>query len=100
MAYDPASQKQHAHEPIEQLPPQQLSALVGLLEAIVDPLARKLSAAPIDDEEETEAERRAAGHSREWLREHGGSGIPHQEVLQDFSLTTDDFERMAHGEED
>ena len=51
------NEKHHAHELIEQLPPHQLSAVVGLLEAIIDPVSRKLAAAPMDDEPETEDER-------------------------------------------
>ena len=93
-------EKQHAHELIDQLPSRQLSAVVGLLEAILDPVSRKLAAAPIEDEPETEEERRAAEQSKEWLRQRGGKGIPHEEVLQDFGLTTEDFHRMADGKND
>jgi hypothetical protein len=95
-----ANEKQHAHELIEQLPPHQLSAVVGLLEAMIDRVSRKLAAAPIDDEPETDAERRVVEQSREWLRHRGGKGIPHDEVLQDFGLTVEDFHRMAHGKKD
>ena len=84
-------EKQHAHELIEQLPSHQLSAVVGLLEAILDPVSPKLAAAPIDDEPETEEERRAVERSKEWLRQRGGKGIPHEEILQEFGLTTEDF---------
>lgn len=94
------NEKQHAHELIEQLPPHQLSAVVALLEAMIDPVARKFAAAPIDDEPETEEERRAVEQSKEWLRQRGGKGIPHEEVLQDFGLTTNDFRRMAHRKKD
>lgn len=95
-----ANQKQHAHELIERLPPHQLSAVVALLEAMLDPVARKLAAAPIDDEPETEEERREVEQGKEWLRQRGGRGIPHEEVLKDFGLTTEDFDRMAHGKKD
>lgn len=91
-----ANEKQHAHELIDQLPSRQLSAVVGLLEAILDPVSAKLAAAPIDDEPETEEERSAAEQSKEWLRQRGGKGIPHEEVLQDFGLTSEDFHRMAY----
>ena len=87
-----ANERRHAHKLIEQLPPHQLSAVVGLLEAMLDPIWRKLAAAPIDDEPETEDERRAVAESKEWLRQHGGNGIPHEEVLQDFGLTMEDFD--------
>ena len=97
MASDLGNEKRHAHELIDQLPPHQLSAVVGLLEAMIDPIARKLAAAPIDDEPETEEERRAIEQSKEWLRERGGKGIPHEQVLQDFGLTMGDFRGMAHG---
>ena len=93
-------EKEHAHELIDQLPSQQLSAVVGLLEAMLDPVSRKLAAAPIDDEPETEEEHRAVEQSKEWLRQRGGKGIPHEEVLQDFGLSTEDFHRMAHGKKD
>ena len=74
--------------------------MVGLLEAILDPVSRKLAAAPIDDEPETEDERRAVEQSKEWLRQRSGKGISHQEILQEFGLTTEDFLHMAHGKED
>jgi hypothetical protein len=94
------NEKRHAHELIDQLPPHQLSAVVGLLEVMIDPVSRKLAAAVIDDEAETDPENRAVERSKEWLRQHGGKGIPHEEVLQDLGLTTEDFRRMAHGEKD
>ncbi|MGH9613865.1 MAG: hypothetical protein ACRD4P_12370 [Bryobacteraceae bacterium] len=94
------NEKHHAHELIEQLPPHQLSAVVGLLEAIIDPVPRKLAAAPIDDELETEEERLDVEQSKEWLRQHGGKGIAHEQVLQDFDLTNEDFHRMAHEKND
>lgn len=90
-------EKQHAHELIDQLPAHQLSAVVGLLESIIDPVSRKLAAAPVDDEPEPEEERIAVEQSKEWLRQHAGKGIPHDEILQDFGLTSEDFHRMAHG---
>ena len=93
-------EKQHAHELVDQLPSYQLSAVVGLLEAILDPVSRKLAAAPIDDKPETEEERRAVERSKEWLRQRGGKGIPHAEILRDFGLTTEDFQHMAHGKKD
>jgi len=94
------NEKHHAHELIEQLPPHQLSAVVGLLEAIIDPVSRKLAAAPMDDEPETEDERLAVEQSKECLRQHGGKGIPHEQVLRDFDLTSEDFHRMAHEKND
>jgi len=51
--------RQHPHELIDQVPEQQASALVRLLETIVDPLAAALRSAPVEDEEMAEQELRA-----------------------------------------
>jgi hypothetical protein len=42
-----ADNKMHAYELIDRLPPGQLAAVVGLLEAILDPLS--LSTAPAEE---------------------------------------------------
>ena len=80
------SEREHAHELIDRLPETQLSALVGLAETIVDPVAAALRNAPIDDEPETEEERRAVGEARDWLAPRGGKGIPHEEAMRRLGL--------------
>jgi hypothetical protein len=60
------SDKEHVHEPIDRLPPSQLSAVVGLLEAMLDPVARAIANAPFDDEPVTAEEEKALAESREW----------------------------------
>jgi hypothetical protein len=85
--------RQHAHELIDRMPETQLSALVGLLETIVDPVAATLRNAPIEDEEISEEEERAVAESIEWLKHN--KPIPHEQVLAEFGLTLDDFE-MGH----
>jgi hypothetical protein len=88
--------RQHVHELIDRLPPVQLSALAGLLEAMVepDPVAEGLRTAPLDDEPESEAEKQAVQEARDWLRQNGGKGIPHEEVLAELGLTAENFTRM------
>jgi hypothetical protein len=76
-----ATERQHAHELIDRMAPGQVAALVGLLEAMLDPAG--------------EEEERAVAEARQWLRDNGGKGIPHEEVLADFGLTTEDFHRMG-----
>lgn len=71
---------------IDQLPEAQLSALVGLLETIVDPVAVVLCNAPVDDEPETEYEKQAVAEARIWLQQHGGKGIPHEEAMRRLGL--------------
>ena len=77
--------RQHAHELIDRMPETQLSALVGLLETIVTP--------PFEDEEISDEEERAVAEAREWLKHN--NPIPHEEVLAEFGLTMEDFERMG-----
>jgi len=62
MAYDQTKEK--AHELIERIAPSQLSAVVGLLETMLDPVSRAIANAPIDDEPESEAERQAVAAPR------------------------------------
>lgn len=77
-----ADTKEHAHELIEQLAPSQLSALIGLLEVMLDPLARSIATAPVEEEEilpqtATELDAAHASIAR-------GEGIPHEEIRRQF----------------
>jgi len=80
------SNREHAHELIDRLPETQLSALVGLLETIVDPVATALRNAQIDDEPELEEERQALADARSKLERNGGRGIPHDEAMRSLGL--------------
>lgn len=88
-----AANKQHAHELIEQLAPSQVPAAVGMLESLLDPVARAIANAPIDDEPVSADEARELEEARASLAR--GEGIPHEEVLAEFGLTTKDFEQMG-----
>ena len=88
-----AADKQHAHELIDQLPPSQVPAAIGMLESLLDPVARAIATASTDDEPESENERRAVAKSKAWFKQRGGHGIPHEEVLADFGLTQDDLKK-------
>jgi hypothetical protein len=72
--------RQHVHELIDRLPPTQIAALAGLLEAMLEPGAE---------------EERAVAEAKQWLQANGGQGVPHEEVLGDFGLTMDEFRRMG-----
>jgi len=71
----------------------QVSAVVGLLEAMLDPVSVALANAPYDDEPVSEEE------SREIAEAHAafdrGEAISNGEVLAEFGLNSDDFERMG-----
>ena len=86
-------ERQQAHALLDLLPQEKLTAVVHLLHAISDPLTRSLANAPIDDEPISEEEMRAVEASREWLKTH--EPISHEEVLAEFGLTLEDFERMG-----
>lgn len=88
-----ANEKQLAHELIERLAPSQIAALVRFLEAMADPVAGSLDNAPVDDEPLTQEEVREITAARASFDR--GEGIPHEEVLAEFGLSTEDFERMG-----
>jgi len=81
-----SNDREQAHQLIDSLPETQLSALVGLLEAFVDPVAAALRKAPVDDEPETEEERKAVAEAHEWLKKTGGQGVPHDEAMSRLGL--------------
>ena len=89
----PADERQHAHELIDRMAPGQVAAVVSLLEIMLDPFARTLANAPYDDEPISEEEAGQAEASKKSLAR--GEGIPHEEILAEFGLTPEDFERMG-----
>jgi hypothetical protein len=93
MALEHSNQRQHAHAFIDRLPADQLSAVCGLLETMLSPLDRKLALAPIDDEPLTPGEAAAIQAGISSLEQ--GGGVPLEEVLADFGITVDDFDKMA-----
>jgi hypothetical protein len=86
-----AHTKEHAHELIDRMAPSQVSAVVGLLETMLDPVSRAIANAPIDDEPENEDERRAVAESKAWLAQNPGQAIPHSELLAEFGLSPEDL---------
>jgi hypothetical protein len=87
------NEKQQAHDLIERLAPSQISAVVHLLEVMTDPVSRSLANTPVDDEPVTEEEAREVGAARAALDR--GEGISHEQVLAEFGLSLEDFERMG-----
>ena len=89
MANDSASEKRQAHELIERLTPSQVNAVVGLLEAMLDPVSRAIANAPLDDEPLTEEEKTALAEAREWLQRN--PPLPHEQVLTDLGITPEEI---------
>jgi len=84
-----ANTKEHAYELIDRLPPTQLSAVVGLLEAMLDPVSRAIANAPFDDEPVTAEEEKALAEAREWLKHN--KAIPHEQVLAELGITQEEI---------
>ena len=93
MATAATNPKQEAHELIERISVAQASAVVTLITSMLDPVDRAIANAPFEDEEISQEENRAVAASKEWLKDH--PPIPNQEVLAEFGLTEEDFERMG-----
>jgi hypothetical protein len=86
--------KQHAHQLLDRLNASQLPTAVRFLEfMLLDPLSRALATAPYDDEPLSDAGRRAIDEASEWFQHN--QGIPHEEVLAEFGLTREDFDKMG-----
>ncbi len=93
MAHGSTDEKQHAHELIDRMAPGQVAVVVGLLEIMLDPLAHTLASAPYDDEPVTPEEAREVEEAKASFAR--GEGIPHDEVLAEFGLSSEDFDRMG-----
>jgi hypothetical protein len=76
-----AATKNRAYELIDRLPPSQLSAVVGLLEAMLEP---SLAEALVENEELTPETMTALERARASLSR--GEGIPHNDILREFGL--------------
>ena len=77
--------REHAHHLLDELAPAQLAAVVHLMETMVPP----------EEDRDTlrNAESKAIAEADEWLKHH--LPIPHEEVLADFGLTQNDWEKMG-----
>ena len=93
MAQAATNPKQHAFELINRMSTGQVSAVVGLLEAMLDPVSIALANAPYDDEPVSEEEARDIAESHAAYAR--GEVVSNDEVLADFGLTAADFERMG-----
>ncbi len=87
-----AANKEHAHELIDRLAPSQVPAVIGMLEALLDPVSRAIANAPIDDEPVSAEEERALAESREWLKRN--EGIRHEQVLAELGITQEEIDRF------
>ncbi len=74
--------KEHAHALLDMLPEEKLTAVVGLLEVMVEPLSRSLASAPLEEEEITPDTAAALERARAPLAR--GEGILHEDLQREF----------------
>jgi hypothetical protein len=86
MEPDLAQERRQAHALLDKLPAEELNAVRSLLEVMIEPLARSLVLAPVEEEEITPETAEALDRARESLTR--GEGIPHEEILREFGLGT------------
>ena len=85
-----AADKQHAHELIEQLPPSQVPAAIGMLKSLLDPVSRAIANAPMDDEPLTAADEKALAEARDWSKHN--KSTPHDEFLAELGITPEEID--------
>jgi hypothetical protein len=92
MAGNGETEKRRAHELIEKLAPRQASAVVGLLEMMLDPVSRAIANAPIDNEPLDPREEKALNEAREWLKHN--KPIAHEQLLAELGITPEELDRF------
>lgn len=84
------NQRLQAHKLIDCISQDKLSAVVGLLEVMIDPLDRELANAEVDDEPTTEEDRRDIEASRTWFQSN--EGTPLAAVMEDLGISIQEVE--------
>jgi hypothetical protein len=91
--YHATNPKQQALEVINRLSTGQVSAVVGCSKPCSIPSSSPSPTPPYDDEPVSAEEAREIAEARASLAR--GEGIPPEEVLREFGLSPEDFERMG-----
>jgi hypothetical protein len=84
MEPDLNQERRQAHALLDMLPAEKLNAVRSLLEVMVEPLARSLALAPVEEEEIAPHTAAALDRARASLAH--GEGISHDEILREFGL--------------
>lgn len=77
-------ERRQAHALLDLLPAEKLNAVRTLLEVMVEPLARSLALASVEEEEITPETAAALDRARASLAR--GEGVRHEEILREFGL--------------
>jgi hypothetical protein len=81
--------RRQAHELIDRMEPGQISAVVSLLQVILDPASRRHVHA--SGKREPVSEEEAFSIAKAWL---DSKGIPDEQVLAEFDLKAEDFKQV------
>ena len=74
------------HEEIDRMTDRQVTGVKEFLSTFPSPLGAACRNAPESDEPETEEEARLVAEAEEWLKQNGGRGIPHEQVMRELGL--------------
>jgi len=85
MAERVRQEKEHVHALLERLAPSQLSALRGLLEAMLEPIDRSIAAAQLEEQEIAPKTAKELDRAKGSIDE--GRGIVHEDILREFGVT-------------
>jgi ethanolamine utilization microcompartment shell protein EutL len=92
MASTATNPSQQAHELIDRLAPSQVSAMVSLIETMLDPVSRASANSSVDDAPLTAECEKSLAEASDWLKHN--QGIPHQQVLAELGITQEEIERF------
>ncbi len=84
MKVNRTQERKQAHTLLDQLSDEQVDAVRNLLEVMVEPLARALGQAEVDDEAITPETAEALDRARTSIER--GDGIPHEDIFGEFGL--------------
>jgi hypothetical protein len=90
-----AREKDQAHELIDRLAASQVSAIVSVLHAMLDPVAKAIATAPIDDEPESTEEKAAVTRSKAWLQSEGSAALTSEEIMAELGIDKKDLDQKA-----
>lgn len=88
-----ATDKEQAHELIDRLAPSQVSAVVSVLQAMLDPVAKAIVSAPIDNEPETADEQDGVTRSKESFQRQ--SGHSSEQLMAELGIDPKDLTPKA-----
>jgi len=75
---------------VDLLAPEQAHVLRALMEVMLDPVARAIANASVDEEPLTRDDKIDLDQAREWLKHN--PGIPHEQVLAELGITAEEIE--------